>query len=72
VEASQGEPRFPQLVWHTHHASLISGGIWESINAVPALGWAQIVLFLVFLELAFGATDPNKEPGDIGGPTWVR
>jgi hypothetical protein len=39
---------------------------------VPALGWLQIVAFVVFLELGFGATDPSKEPGDIGGPSWVR
>lgn len=61
------------FVRHARHSSLFpTGGCFDSYNAVPALGWLQIVLFVVFLELGFGATDPNKEPGDIGGPSWVR
>ena len=50
----------------------IPGGAFDSYAAVPALGWLQIVAFCIFLELAYGATDPSKEPGDIGGATWVR
>jgi len=48
------------------------GGAFDSYNAVPAIGWLQIVGFIVFLELAYGATDPSKEPGDVGGVSWVR
>ena len=50
----------------------VPGGALDSYAAVPALGWLQIVSFCIFLELAYGATDPSKEPGDIGGATWVR
>merc|ERR1712216_317438 len=32
----------------------------------------QIVFAIIFLELAYGATDPSKEPGDVGGITWIR
>jgi len=32
----------------------------------------QIVSFVVFLELAYGATDPKKAPGDVGGVSWIR
>merc|ERR1712083_600515 len=50
----------------------VPGGPFDSYNAVPALGWLQIVAFVVFLELAYGAQDPSKEPGDVGGPSWIR
>jgi len=50
----------------------VPGGAFDSYNAVPALGWLQIVGFIIFLELAYGATDPKKEPGDVGGISWVR
>merc|ERR1719453_2293639 len=49
----------------------IPGGAFDSYAAVPALGWLQIVGFVVFLELAYGQQDPNKEPGDIGGVSWI-
>jgi len=49
-----------------------AGGCFDSYNAVPALGWLQIVGFIIFLELAYGATDPSKDAGDIGGVSWVR
>jgi len=50
----------------------IPGGALDSWAAVPALGWLQIVGFIVFLELAYGAQDPKKEPGDVGGVSWIR
>merc|ERR1712029_1057399 len=50
----------------------IPGGALDSWAAVPAIGWFQIVSTIIFLELAYGATDPNKEPGDVGGITWIR
>ena len=50
----------------------IPGGALDSWAAVPAIGWFQIVSAIIFLELAYGATDPDKEPGDVGGITWVR
>merc|ERR1719217_1421768 len=50
----------------------VPGGPFDSYAAVPALGWLQIVGFVVFLELAYGATDPKKEPGDVGGVSWIR
>merc|ERR1719271_715277 len=50
----------------------VPGGALDSYAAVPAIGWFQIVSAIIFLELAYGATDPSKEPGDVGGITWVR
>merc|ERR1719327_238228 len=50
----------------------VPGGALDSYAAVPAIGWLQIVGFIIFLELAYGATDPSKEPGDVGGVSWIR
>jgi len=50
----------------------IPGGPFESYAAVPAIGWLQIVSFIIFLELAYGATPPGNAPGDVGGVSWVR
>ena len=50
----------------------IPGGALDSWAAVPALGWLQIVSFVIFLELAYGQQDPKKEPGDVGGVSWIR
>jgi len=50
----------------------IPGGALDSYAAVPALGWLQIVGFIVFLELAYGATPPGNAPGDVGGVSWIR
>merc|ERR1719159_2234143 len=50
----------------------IPGGALDSWAAVPVLGWFQIVAVIIFLELAYGTQDPSKEPGDVGGITWVR
>ena len=50
----------------------VPGGALDSYAAVPALGWLQIVGFIIFLELAYGATPEGNEPGDVGGITWIR
>merc|ERR1719242_975675 len=50
----------------------VPGGALSSYAAVPALGWLQIVAFIIFLELAYGATPEGNEPGDVGGITWIR
>jgi len=50
----------------------IPGGALDSYAAVPAIGWLQIVAFIVILELAWGATPEGNEPGDVGGVTWIR
>jgi len=50
----------------------VPGGAFDSYSAVPVLGWFQIVAFVSFLELAYGAVDPTKEPGDVGGVSWIR
>merc|ERR1719327_2162144 len=50
----------------------IPGGALDSWAAVPVLGWVQIVFFIIFLELGYGATPPGNEPGDVGGPSWIR
>ena len=50
----------------------IPGGALDSYAAVPAIGWLQIVAFIVILELGYGATPPGNAPGDVGGPSWIR
>jgi len=50
----------------------IPGGALDSYAAVPAIGWLQIVAFIVVLELGYGATPAGNAPGDVGGPSWVR
>merc|ERR1712216_591517 len=50
----------------------VPGGALDSYAAVPALGWLQIVGFIIFLELAYGATPEGNEPGDVGGVSWIR
>jgi len=66
--------RFPGYISKTLDLKFsdIPGGALDSWAAVPALGWLQIVGFIVFLELAYGAQDPKKEPGDVGGVSWIR
>merc|ERR1719247_2200350 len=50
----------------------VPGGPFESYAAVPAIGWLQIVAFCVLVELnAYQRADP-AEPGNIGGPSWIR
>merc|ERR1719238_2652994 len=50
----------------------VPGGALDSYAAVPAIGWLQIVTFIVILELGYGATPEGNEPGDVGGVTWIR
>ena len=50
----------------------VPGGPFESYAAVPAIGWLQIVAFCILIELnAYQRADPT-EPGNIGGPSWIR
>merc|ERR1719240_2434021 len=48
------------------------GGTIASWAALPNLAWAQIVLIVALFDNSIAAQDPNKEPGDVGGPLWVR
>ena len=48
------------------------GGALTSYAAVPAIGWLQIVSFIIILELGYGATPKGNAPGDVGGPSWIR
>jgi len=66
--------RFPGYISKTLDLKFsdIPGGALDSWAAVPDLGWLQMVGFFAFLELAYGAQDPNKEPGDVGGVSWIR
>ena len=66
--------RFPGYISKTLDLKFadIPGGALDSWAAVPDLGWLQIVSFIVFLELAYGAQDPKKAPGDVGGISWIR
>lgn len=50
----------------------VPGGALDSYAAVPAIGWLQIVAFIVILELGYGATPAGNEPGDVGGASWIR
>jgi light-harvesting complex I chlorophyll a/b binding protein 1 len=48
------------------------GGTIASWAALPNLAWAQIVLIVALLDNSVLAQDPNKAPGDVAGPLWVR
>jgi len=48
------------------------GGTIASWAALPNLAWAQIVLIIALFDNSVLAQDPAKEPGDVGGPLWVR
>merc|ERR1719379_3234052 len=48
------------------------GGTIASWAALPNLAWAQIVLIVALFDNSVAAQDPTKEPGDVGGPLWVR
>jgi len=54
-------------------------GCFASLEAVPTLGWLQIMAFTLVAETGYAGTpqglvkqSPDAEPGDIGGPGWVR
>merc|ERR1719456_1725954 len=54
-------------------------GCFASLEAVPTLGWFQIMAFTLVGETGYAATPQglvkqtdDKAPGDIGGSGWVR
>eukprot|EP00320_Phaeocystis_rex_P006890 CAMPEP_0119055964 /NCGR_PEP_ID=MMETSP1178-20130426/682_1 /TAXON_ID=33656 /ORGANISM="unid sp, Strain CCMP2000" /LENGTH=236 /DNA_ID=CAMNT_0007036635 /DNA_START=33 /DNA_END=743 /DNA_ORIENTATION=- len=57
----------------------VPSGCFASLEAVPTLGWLQIMAFTCAGETGFAATpwaivkqEDDKAPGDIGGSAWVR
>jgi len=53
----------------------IPSGCFESLEALPTPGWLQIMLVTCMCETGYflyEAQDPNGEPGNIGGESWVR
>merc|ERR1719478_1126383 len=48
------------------------GGTIASWAALPNLAWAQIVLIVALFDNSVLSQDPDKKPGDVGGPFWVR
>merc|ERR1719183_914253 len=57
----------------------VPSGLFASLDAVPKLGWLQILAVALACETgyagrAFGvvAQAPDREAGDIGGSGWVR
>ena len=54
-------------------------GLLASLEAVPNLGWIQILAVALACETGYAgqpysvvAQADDREPGDIGGATWVR
>merc|ERR1719171_2764878 len=54
-------------------------GCFASLEAVPALGWLQILAVALACETGYAGRafsvvkqEPDKESGDIGGSGWVR
>merc|ERR1711998_96320 len=54
-------------------------GCFASLEAVPTLGWLQIMAFTCAAETGYSGSpqgtvrqEADKAPGDIGGPGWVR
>ena len=57
----------------------VPAGLFASLEAVPTLGWLQIMAFTCAGETGYAATpwalvaqEDDKIPGDIGGSAWVR
>jgi len=57
----------------------VPSGCFASLEAIPTLGWLQIMAFTCAAETGFSATpwaitkqEDDKAPGDIGGSAWVR
>jgi len=52
----------------------VPGGTISAVEAVPQLGWAQIVTFIALLEVGVFKQDPLKESGDVvpDNIPWVR
>jgi hypothetical protein len=53
----------------------IPSGCFASLEALPTAAWLQIMMVTCMAETGyfiFSSDDPDKAPGDIGGPSWVR
>ena len=57
----------------------VPAGCFASLEAIPTLGWLQIMAFTCAGEIGYSATpwaivkqEDDKIPGDIGGSAWVR
>tara|TARA_B100000795_G_scaffold260841_1_gene237092 strand:+ start:245 stop:997 length:753 start_codon:yes stop_codon:yes gene_type:complete len=57
----------------------VPAGCFASLEAIPTLGWLQIMAFTCAGEIGYAATpwaivkqEDDKIPGDIGGSAWVR
>jgi len=57
----------------------VPSGCFASLEAVPTLGWLQIMAFTLVAETGYAGTPQglvkqtdDKAPGDIGGEGWVR
>ena len=57
----------------------VPSGCFASLEAIPTLGWLQIMAFTCAGEIGYSATpwaivkqEDDKLPGDIGGSAWVR
>ena len=53
----------------------VPSGCFASLEALPTASWLQIMLVTCMMEsgyFLFEADDPKGEPGNIGGPAWVR
>jgi len=49
----------------------VPGTMIGSWSTVPFLGWAQIVFFIVLLEIDIFKQDPDKDPGDVVKDDWI-
>jgi hypothetical protein len=57
----------------------VPAGLFASLEAIPTLGWLQIMAFTLSAETGYSGApfalvkqEDDKEPGDIGGSSWVR
>merc|ERR1712063_140925 len=53
----------------------VPAGCFASLEALPTAGWLQIMLTTCMMETGYflyEAQTDDKEPGDIGGSSWVR
>jgi len=73
--------RFPGLLSGSQNLAFtdMPKGCIASLEAVPLLGWTQILAVALACETGYAGRDfsvvaqePDKEPGDIGGAGWVR
>jgi len=73
--------RFPGYISGTAELKFtdVPGGLFASLEAVPTLGWLQILAVGLACETGYAgrafsvvAQAPDREVGDIGGEGWVR